>query len=67
MRILSWPFIAAGALIALIFSAIGRVFTFGLGMALVALGVLLCMSVVGIIVGVPLTTFGGALIVRSIF
>lgn len=67
MRILTWPFVAAGALIALILSAIGRVFSFGMGMALVALGVILCATVVGLVVGIPLATFGGALIVRSIF
>lgn len=67
LRILAWPFVAAGALIALILSAVGRVFSFGLGIALAMIGVVLCISVVGIVVGVPLVMFGGALMMRSIF
>lgn len=67
MRILTWPFIMAGGLIALILSAIGRIFAFGLGLALVMLGVLLCISLVGLVLGVPLVIFGGGLMFRSIF
>lgn len=67
MRILTWPFMAAGALIGLILSAIGRVFAFGLGLALVVIGVVLCASVVGIVLGVPTVIFGGGLMIRSIF
>lgn len=67
MRILTWPFVAAGSLIALILSAVGRIFAFGLGFALAAIGVVLCISVVGLVIGVPLVMFGGGLMVRSIF
>lgn len=67
MRILTWPFVAAGALIALILSAVGRIFAFGLGFALAALGVVLCISIIGLVVGIPLVMFGGGLMFRSIF
>lgn len=67
LRILAWPFVAAGALIGLILSAIGRVFSFGLGLAICALGVILCISVIGIVLGVPMVIFGGGLMLRSIF
>lgn len=67
LKILTWPFVAAGALIAFILSAIGRVFSFGLGFALVMIGVVLCISIVGIVLGVPLVIFGGGLMFRSIF
>lgn len=67
LRILSWPFIAAGALFALILSAIGRVFAFGLGLALVMLGVILCISLIGLVIGIPLVIFGAGLMFRSIF
>ena len=67
LRILSLPFVAAGALIGLILSAVGRIFSFGLGLAVVVLGVVLCASVVGIVLGVPMVIFGGGLMIRSIF
>lgn len=67
MRILTWPFVMAGAIITFILSAIGRLFAFGLGFALAALGVLLCLSVIGLVIGIPLTLFGGGLMMRSIF
>lgn len=67
LRILAWPFIAAGALIGLILSATGRLLAFVLGLVLSILGVVLCISVVGLVLGVPLTIFGGGLMLRSIF
>ena len=67
MRILAWPFLAMGAIISVILSAIGRVFAFGMGMALLAIGVVLCASIVGAVLGIPLMIFGGGLTLRSIF
>ena len=67
MRILAWPFVAAWALITLIFSAIGRMFAFGMGRAIAGLGVILCLSIVGMVLGIPMVLFGGALMCRSIF
>lgn len=65
-KLLSWPFLFAGGLIAFILSAIGRIFAMGLGFALVIIGVMLCMTVFGIIVGAPLAAFGLALVIKSI-
>lgn len=67
MRFLAWPFLAAGALIALILSAIGRVFAFGLGLALAVLGIIFCITLAGLVLGVPMVLFGAALMFRSIF
>lgn len=67
MCFLVWPFVMAWGLIGFIFSAIGRVFAFGLGAALVAVGALLCVTVIGIVIGAPLAAFGVALMVKSIF
>lgn len=67
LRILCWPFTAAWALVGLIFAAIGRVFAFGMGIALTVIGAVLCLTVVGIVLGAPLAAFGVALMVRSIF
>ncbi len=65
-RMLSLPFVMAWGLISFIFSAIGRLFALGMGAALAGLGVLLCMSLVGIMLGAPMTAFGTALMVRAI-
>lgn len=67
LRILTWPFVAATALMSLILSAIGRIFAFGLGVAVTVLGVILCISLVGIVIGVPMVIFGAGLMFRSIF
>lgn len=67
MRVLLWPFAAAWSLVGVIFSAIGRLFSFGMGFAITVIGVVLCMSIVGLVVGVPLVGFGIALLARSIF
>lgn len=67
LQILTFPFVAAGMLISFILGAVGRLIAFGLGFAVSAIGVLLCVSVVGLVPGVPLVLFGGGLMVRSIF
>lgn len=67
MRILTWPFVAAGALIGLILSVMGRMLSFVMGLVVAMLGVVLCISVVGLVLGVPMVIFGGGLMMRSIF
>jgi hypothetical protein len=67
ISILLWPFKALWALVSLIFAAIGRILCAALGLALMAAGVALSLTVVGAIVGVPLVVFGGLLLVRALF
>ncbi len=67
LRILAFPFVAAGILISFILGALGRLLAFFLGFAIAAIGVALCLSVVGLILGIPMVMFGGGLMVRSIF
>ncbi len=67
LRILSFPFIAAGTLISFILGALGRFVAFFIGFAIAAVGVVLCLSVVGLILGIPMVVFGGGLMMRSIF
>ncbi len=67
LRILSFPFVAAGMLISFILGAVGRLLAFFLGFAIAAIGVVLCISIVGLVLGVPMVMFGGGLMVRSIF
>ncbi len=67
LKVLFFPFAMAWGFTALILSAIGRVFAFGMGLALAGLGAILCMTIVGIVIGAPLAAFGVALIFRAIF
>ena len=67
MKLLFWPIDLAMRLISLILGMTGRVMSLMLGLILCGVGVLLCASIIGLIVGVPLCVFGGALIFRSLF
>ena len=61
------PFVALWRLLALILEFTGRILGVVLGLALIMVGILLSMTVVGAIVGVPLVIFGTLLMVRGIF
>jgi len=67
MRFFTWPFLFASGLTAIILSLVGRIFAFALGIAIVAIGVALCATVIGLIIGVPMVLFGAGLMIRSIF
>ncbi len=67
MKILFFPFIAIWKLVEFIFKAAGRLVAVILGFVLMALGIVLCLSVVGAVVGIPLCTLGFLLIVKGFF
>ena len=67
LRLLTWPFRAAADLIDLILSLVGSILALGIGFVICCLGVLLCLTGIGLIIGVPLTIFGGGLMLKSIF
>ncbi len=60
-------FTAIGFLIALVLSCVGRLIGFIVGAVLATLGVGLSLTGIGLIIGVPLTLFGGALALKAIF
>ena len=64
---LAWPFVAVWRLVGLIFGLNGRVLAVVLGLALMAVGLVLTVTVVGAIVGIPLLIVGFLLAVRAIF
>ncbi len=64
---IEWPFVALWRLVSLIFSFTGRVLAVVLGLALMAAGVLLTMTVIGAVVGIPLLIVGFLLTLRGIF
>ena len=62
-----WPFAAVWHLAAFILEATGRLLVVLLGLIAVILGVLISLTIVGAVVGVPLILFGIVLIVRGLF
>ena len=65
--VLLWPFYALWRLVIAIIALTGRLVGAILGLALMIVGVVLCLTIVGAIVGIPLILFAGMLMVRSIF
>jgi len=62
-----WPFAAVWSVLAFVLRATGRVVAGVLGLALLAVGVVLSMTVIGAIVGIPLAILGFLLLLRAIF
>ena len=62
-----WPFVALWRFIALIIEMTGRLVAAILGLVLMIVGVLVSLTVVGLVIGIPLILFGFLLVVRGFF
>ena len=62
-----WPFVAIWDLLAFVLKLTGRLVGTILGFALMITGIVLCFTLVGLPLGIPLAMLGGALMLRSIF
>ena len=62
-----WPFYALWKLLTLILNITGRILCALLGIVLMVAGVAITMSIVGAVLGIPLTAFGFLLTVRALF
>lgn len=62
-----WPFWALWRLVTFILEMTGRLVGLILGGVFIVVGVLLSLTVVGAILGIPLALFGGLLTVRCLF
>jgi hypothetical protein len=67
MSLLLWPLKMLWALVVAIVALTGRLVAIALGLALIFVGVVLSLTVVGAVVGIPLLLFGLALIARGLF
>ena len=67
LRLLTWPFRMGMELIGMILGLTGRLAAFILGGVIYCAGVVLCMTVIGLILGVPMVIFGGGMMLKSIF
>lgn len=65
--ILLWPFYAIWRLLTLILNLVGRLVCALLGLALMAAGVAISLSIIGAPLGVPLAALGFLLLVRALF
>jgi hypothetical protein len=65
--VLLWPFVMLWGFVGFVLRTVGRIVCAVLGLALMAAGVALTLTVVGAIVGVPLAAFGLLLLVRALF
>jgi len=62
-----WPFYALWRLVTGILVLTGRLLGVVLGLALILVGVLLSLTVIGAALGVPLALFGTVLMLRGLF
>ena len=67
MSVLLFPFQAIWRLVTFIFELTGRFVAILIGFVLLVIGVIVSLTVVGAIVGIPLAIFGVLLIVRGLF
>ncbi len=69
---LLWPFVQEGftalvRLVTFIFETTGRFIAILLGVVLMILGVIVCLTVVGAVVGIPMILLGLLLVARGLF
>jgi len=62
-----WPFVAIWKLIAVIVEMTGRFLAMVLGVVFIIVGVIVSLTIVGAIVGIPLAIIGLLLLLRGIF
>lgn len=62
-----WPFAAIWKLLAVIVEMTGRFVAMVLGIVLILVGVIVSLTIIGAIVGVPLAVIGLLLLLRGIF
>lgn len=67
LRVLTWPFRMVWSFIGIVFLGIGKLLSMLLGVILAAIGVALCCTIIGAILGVPLVVLGVAMFLRSLF
>jgi hypothetical protein len=65
--VLLWPFYAVWRLLTLVLNITGRIICAVLGLALMAGGLAVTLSLVAAPIGIPLIVFGLLLLVRALF
>ena len=65
--VLLWPFYAVWRLLTFILKLVGRFLAAILGLALMAIGMTITVTLVGAPVGIPIAVFGFLLLIRALF
>ena len=65
--ILLWPFYAIWRLVTFILELVGRLLAVILGLALMAVGVFVTLTIVAAPIGIPIAIFGFLLLIRAVF
>ncbi|HUG15353.1 MAG TPA: hypothetical protein VMM78_10075 [Thermomicrobiales bacterium] len=65
-RIVAFPFVVVWAIIRLVLNLTGRLIAILIGAAFIIVGIALCATVIGAILGIPLILVGATLIIRAI-
>ncbi len=64
---LLWPFYAVWRLLTFILNITGRIISAFIGLALMAAGISITLSIIGAPLGIPMAAFGFLLLVRALF
>jgi hypothetical protein len=67
MSLILWPFRALWGLVTFFIEATGRLVAAILGLMLMIVGVIISLTIVGAVVGIPLIIFGFLLMIRGFF
>jgi hypothetical protein len=67
LRWIAWPFTVLWHLVAMIVRLTGRLLAIVIGAGLMLLGVLISLTIVGAIVGIPLAVVGLLIVLRGLF
>lgn len=62
-----WPFYAIWRIVTFVFELTGRIIAALIGLALMAAGVAITLSVVAAPIGIPIAAFGFLLLIRALF
>ncbi|MDR7870737.1 MAG: hypothetical protein RIN55_07770 [Tissierellaceae bacterium] len=67
MKILFFPFTIALKIVESILKITGKLVAVGFGFILTAIGILLSLTIIGAIIGIPLIIIGVTMIIKGIF
>lgn len=67
MKLLLFPFKLAMFIVESVFRLTGKLITIALGFTISAIGVILSLTIVGAIIGIPLLILGVLMIIKGIF
>jgi hypothetical protein len=62
-----WPFAALWNLLTMLLDLTGRLVVVTIGAALMLAGGLLCLTVIGVVIGIPLAILGLVIVLRGLF